>query len=192
MHNTLAIHVIHFSHHVETLLSGLLSLHPLFLPVQEIKSGSLKEQESEKWIKGEEEGAGKGKVTFAGKLDAETPSIAAPASTVFTVSKGPSSSSGPMCKSNTKAVLDRLSDSTFDFGVVAVYSCPNSCSSIRNNDDNGSNNEKSDKNKNNSYEKSDKNNSHNIPQNESTSHNITAGAGHVYYEYIVVQPPADF
>lgn len=145
------------------------------MPVQEKKSGSVKEQETEKWSKGEVEGAGEGKITNAGKIDA------ALAPTVSTVSKGPSLSSGPMCKSDTRTVLDQLSDSTFDFGVVAVYSCPNSCSSIGSNDDNGSNNEKS-----------DKNDSHNITKNVSTSNNISASASHVYYEYIVVQPPADF
>ena len=186
MRRTPAMPMFHFSILVTASLSGLLSLHPLFLPVQEKKTGYVKEQETEKWIKGEVEGAGEvegeGKVIIAGKMDSETPSIAA-APTVPTVSEGPSSSSGPgpSCKSNTQTVLDQLSDSTFDFGVVAVYSCPNSCSSVRNNDDSISNNEKS-----------DKNNSHNITENVSTSHNITASAGHVYYEYIVVQPPADF
>lgn len=184
MRRTPAIPMFHSSILVTASLSGLLSLHPLFLPVQEKKTGYVKEQETKKWIKGEVEGAGEGKVIIAGEMDSETPPTAAPA--VPTVSKGPSSSSGPgpgpLCKSNTQTVLDQLSDSTFDFGVVAVYSCPNSCSSIRNNnDDSISNNEKS-----------DKNTSHNIAENVSTSHNITASAGHVYYEYIVVQPPADF
>ena len=158
---------------------GLLSLHPLFLSIHEKKEGLIKEEEisSSKKEEGKEEREGEreGQIISAGDRDART--TLSSVSTVF------SSSSNSVCKSHAKTVLDQLSESTFDFGVVAVYSCPNSCS-MTSNDNNCHNDDV----------KSNKDNSRGISENMSTSYDSTASgsAGQVCYEYIVVQPPSDF
>jgi hypothetical protein len=127
-------------------------------------------------------------------------------STVPTVPTVPSSSSDPLGRSHTQTVLDQLSDSTLDFGVVAVYSCPNSCSSfsrtdtanhhhshghhdshIQSKDEKSSNSNSSS----NSSSRSENISSTTTPTRHSTA-SASASASRVCYEYIVVQPPADF
>lgn len=159
------------------------------------------EQETSTWKKGVVEGEGEEErhIISAGQKEAR----AAP-STVPTV---PFSSSDPSGRSHAQAVLDQLSDSSFDFGVVAVYSCPNSCSSFSTTDTGNHHYHRDSHSHSHSYSNDEKNSSSNSKSKSSSSsanisstnppsHHSTAstsaGAGRVCYEYIVVQPPADF
>jgi hypothetical protein len=188
------------SHDCSILFLGLLSLQPLFLPAQEKKMGDRIEQETSRWKKGGKEG--EEEVTAVQK------EARAPPSTVPTVHTVLSSSSDTVGRSHTQTVLDQLSDSTFDFGVVAVYSCPNSCSSFSRTDTanhhhshshrdshSHSKDEKSSNSDSNGNSKSNSS-SENVSSATTPSHHSTssasASAGRVCYEYIVVQPPADF
>ena len=149
---------------------------------------------------------GEEEVTLGQKEARAAPSTVSTASAVPTV---PSSSSDPLGRSHTQTVLDQLSDSTFDFGVVAVYSCPNSCSSFSRTDT--ANHHHQSHRDSHSHSKDEKSSnsssrSENISSVTTPSHHSTASAGasagasasasasacRVCYEYTVVQPPADF
>ena len=87
-----------------------------------------------------------------------------------------------------KSILQTLSGDSFEFGVLAVFSCPDSCSSSSFIDlkSPSSSSPPNDENNGKDHSKSDQNSSGETKlKNQWTSSNIS-------YEYAVVQPPADF
>jgi hypothetical protein len=109
---------------------------------------------------------------------------------------GPTPIGGP-CPA--QALLDRLGDTSFDFGVVAVYSCPNSCT-VRSDSVSRNGNSSS------SSNSSCKNDGKSSFSSSGTDCKVSTGIGknptgipvplsttsHIQFEHVVVQSPPDF
>jgi hypothetical protein len=110
---------------------------------------------------------------------------------------GPTPIGGP-CPA--QALLDRLGDTSFDFGVVAVYSCPNSCT-VRSDSVSGNGSSSSS-----TSSSSSKNDGKSSLSSSGTDRKVSTGIGknpsgipvplstpsHIQFEHVVVQSPPDF
>jgi hypothetical protein len=172
---------------------GLLSLNPLFLPHYQPGTGS-----------GLGSGSGMG-ATFKGGsaievIEGKSTATATSSSTSKTTSTTTSNTTSNSTPCPAQALLDRLGDTSFDFGVVAVYSCPNSCT-VRTPYVSGGGSGSSS-----SSSSSSKNEGKSSVSSSGTDYKVSTVIGlnpsgmpvplstpsYIQYEHVIVQSPPDF
>ena len=115
------------------------------------------------------------------------------------------STSSTSFTTSSESLLQRLGDVAFDFGVVAVYSCPNSC--VKEHQNSIANNKKSDNindmksdidGNSNIFTSSDFTNKNHrttttsLPPTSTSSSSFSSNSAVVNFECIIVQGPSDF